>query len=290
LKDNELSLSLLLEDSDNNKNKENLLVGMIAHHLAINCPYEHCWSHQENVYDPLLKHSFNSRSLVREKDSVLRFYIKCLYERALEEHGSKELMLDYCEFAISEMSDFSRHTLILTELSLITSLGFLERIKLTKLRLVLLDQSEAFNRIIHGGKIELLEVLNSEDIYQVAVEDISGYCKRSQEVWKDTTQKEVNITDLKRALAELFEAMPRIDAYWNQLSKFLHIQKQWKYVYLNYALFLKNEKVKNKDNSVNDYFSDDINEGSPLNDHKDQVIADHLFFDKKAAIVMTYLD
>jgi hypothetical protein len=37
-------MDMLLEESDNNKDKENLLIGMIAHHIAIKCPYERCWS------------------------------------------------------------------------------------------------------------------------------------------------------------------------------------------------------------------------------------------------------
>lgn len=81
-------MDLLLEESDNNKDKENLLVGMIAYHIALKCPSERCWTKQEISFDPVLKHAFSSASLVREKDSVLRFYIKCLYERALEEHSS----------------------------------------------------------------------------------------------------------------------------------------------------------------------------------------------------------
>lgn len=38
----------------------------------------------------------------------------------------------------------------------------------------------------------------------------------------------------------MFGVLPQIDHKWSKISKFLHVQKQWKYVYLNYVLFLKN--------------------------------------------------
>jgi small basic protein len=137
LKDNELNMDLLLEESDGRKDKETILVGMLAHHVNSHCGNPRCWSQQESVYDPVLKHTFAARSLIREKDSVLRFYLRCLYQKALHFDPNKQTMLDYCEFAISEFGDFSSQCLYLGQLSASGNLGFFEKVKVTKLRLML---------------------------------------------------------------------------------------------------------------------------------------------------------
>ena len=53
-------------------------------------------------------------------------------------------------------------------------------------------------------------------------------------------EREVNISHLKDKLTANFELLPQINERWNSLSKFFHIKKEWKLLYLNYALFLKN--------------------------------------------------
>lgn len=47
-----------------------------------------------------------------------------------------------------------------------------------------------------------------------------------------------------------FELVSQINEKWNGLLKFLGVQLRWKFTYLTFALFVKNEKVKARDLSL----------------------------------------
>lgn len=204
-------MGLLLEESDYNKDKDTILIGIMAYHFRKYCHNPRCWTKLDLVYDPLLKHSFSAKALIREKDSILRFYLKCLYQKAMQANPNQKLMMDFCEFKLSEFADFSAQCQLLSQLTNCPELGFLERVKLTKLKLLLQEQSGAFNKIIHGGKIELLDVLNSEGIFDLIMANVGEYCRRSAEIWKDTTLREVNISAVKEKLALNFALLPKIN-------------------------------------------------------------------------------
>lgn len=48
---------------------------------------------------------------------------------------------------------------MLQELEEMDNLSFFDKIKIYKLKLILKEQSQAFNRLVHGGKIELDELV-----------------------------------------------------------------------------------------------------------------------------------
>ncbi len=130
------------------------------------CPNSACSLKQISVYDPILKQEFSTLSIVKEKESALRFYLKCIYDQALAHKKTNERMLDFVEFSLVEMGDFSTHCFVLAELhAREESLGLLERLRLHRLRLILQEQSQAFNRLIYGGRIELDEVLRGEETF-----------------------------------------------------------------------------------------------------------------------------
>jgi len=63
-------------------------------------------------------------------------------------------MIDYCEFMVSEFGNFSTHCFYLNELTLNQKdLGLFQKIKIVKLRLILKEQSEAFNKLLFGSKV-----------------------------------------------------------------------------------------------------------------------------------------
>ncbi len=252
MKEYELNLSVLLEESDSDKGKENLLAGIIAYSHS-SCKNPFCWSKNHVIYDPLLKREFAPQLIVKEKESALRFYLKCIYDQALAHKKTNERMLDFVEFSLVEMGDFSTHCFVLAELhAREESLGLLERLRLHRLRLILQEQSQAFNRLIYGGRIELDEVLKGEETFELILRDIDSYCRRSVEVWTDAMQREVDVGALKQKLRENFALIPTLNEKWNSLAKFLNVQRHWKHAYLSFALFLKNQKLKNKDLSFND--------------------------------------
>jgi hypothetical protein len=76
----------------------------------------------------------------------------------------------------------------------------------------------------------------------------------------------------------------------------LKYNKHWRYIYLNFALFLKNEKMKNstlllgEEEETNEV--DEINERIPLFDRKDkgEEINEEVFFHRRTALFQCYLE
>ena len=69
------------------------------------------------------------------------------------------------------------------------------------------EQSEAFNRLIFGGKVELDEVLASEQTFDFILKNINQYCHRSAEIWREATQRQVDIFSLKEKMNEKQERL-----------------------------------------------------------------------------------
>ncbi len=90
-------------------------------------------------------------------------------------------------------------------------MGFLEKIKIHKLKITLREQSEAFNRLIFGGKVELDEVLASEQTFDFILKNINQYCHRSADIWREATQRQVDIFSLKEKMNENFQLIPLLN-------------------------------------------------------------------------------
>lgn len=245
LKDYELNLGILLENSEEDKDQENVLVGVIKDSVQ-RCEDPNCWARQSLAYDPLLKQNFSPKFITKAKDSAYRLFLRCTYNRAISHRKTKQKMLDFVEFSISELGDFSKHCFIIADLET-EALGFIDKVRFYKLKLLLKEGSDTFNRFLYGGKIEINEVIAAEQTYDSILEDIEEYCARSVRIWNHTMQREANISELKEKMNDNFELVSRINEKWNGLLKFLGVQLRWKFTYLTFALFLKNEKVKARD-------------------------------------------
>lgn len=77
--------------------------------------------------------------------------------------------------------------------------------------------------------------------------NIGRYCRGSIGAWMEALQSEVDLSVLRGKLSDNFALLPQINEGWNSISKFFGAQRHWKMVYLHFALFLKNERIKAKD-------------------------------------------
>ena len=191
---------------------------------------------------------FQPNSIVKEKQELLMFYLKCLYETALATDKTTQNMIDYCQFMISEFGNFSTHCLYLQELSIIQkNLGVLQMIKISKLKLLLQEQSDAFNKLLFGGRVHFVDILHADQNFDFIMTHIDRYCKFSVQVWQQALQKTVSITEWKEEIHHNSQLLVVIGQRWKRLSKYFYVNKYWKFVYLNYAYYLKNQQVKSRD-------------------------------------------
>ena len=91
------------------------------------------------------------------------------------------------------------------------------------------------------------EILEAEETKKAILSDISNYCRRNIDIWRESLQSEVNISDIKERFSQNFALIPELNRKWNSISKLIEVQKEWKLLYLNYVFLLKNEKIKHKD-------------------------------------------
>lgn len=112
-------------------------------------------------------------------------------------------------------------------------------------------------------------------------------------------QREANIFELKEKMHENFELIARLNEKWNTLLKFLGVQLRWKFTYLTFALFLKNEKVKTRDLSfleeqVGSRATTGNSEIDPLLAEKyittEHNVEEAVYFSKKSAMLMCGMD
>jgi len=57
---------------------------------------------KSDIYDAVLKEKVQIEDTKRDKQSRVRFYIKCLYKMAMKEKKRTSTAIDYCEFICSE--------------------------------------------------------------------------------------------------------------------------------------------------------------------------------------------
>ena len=51
---------------------------------------------------------------------------------------------------------------------------------------------------------------------------------------------------IKKIFASTFSLIKEMDEGWRFLSKYFSINKSWKYLYINYILYIKNSKIPAK--------------------------------------------
>lgn len=243
------------------------------------CQNPLCWARRDLVYDPLFRHRFCPKEIVKEKDSLRRFVLRCIYNHTIEKAATKERLLDFIEFGVSENGDFSRYCSVLERIN-DQDLNFFEKIKIQKLKVLLREQSDAFNRLIHGGKVEIDEALSAEKTYEDIQKQISRYCHSNISFWSSSLEHEIDVFALKSKLAENFDLLPQINEQWNSISKFLTFHRHWRFIYLNFALFLKNEKIRNRDLDFSQEPLPEIySETEPLNSVRIRTVNESVFFE-----------
>ena len=57
---------------------------------------------KSDIYDAVIKEKVQIEDTKRDKQSRVRFYIKCLYKMAMKEKKRTSTAIDYCEFICSE--------------------------------------------------------------------------------------------------------------------------------------------------------------------------------------------
>jgi hypothetical protein len=62
--------------------------------------------------------------------------------------------------------------------------------------------------------------------------------------WKYVQKNTIDLSEMGSIIQPNFELIEKINNTWKPLAKYFEIQKRWKFYYVCYTLYLKNEKVK----------------------------------------------
>lgn len=107
---------------------------------------------------------------------------------------------------------------------------------------------------MYDGKLEIEHILEAEECFRQIESKIFQYISGSLDVWSSLQLQEIEMGELRKALNREMKIIEEANSLWKGISKFLKINKAWRYIYINYVTFIQNEKVKQKEL---DFFTDD---------------------------------
>jgi len=181
----DIFLTSFLDGDEPNIDTEAMLLGIFNTHEATNCGNMKCSRWRTHVYDPVLKMRVKIGEEGRERESSLRFYLRCVYERAVnEQNRDQSILVDYCEFILAEFGNVLILSSVFKELSK-KYLSIFDRVRLYKMRLCLKEQTDQFNRQIFEGKLELEEMMEAEEHYENIEVNVREVTRRNLEVWRE---------------------------------------------------------------------------------------------------------
>lgn len=94
------------------------LIGLFQLHEEVRCSNAKCYSHLTSCYDPAVKFKVETSSNSKEKESIMRFYVKCLYQQCISSSNSLQLLLDFAEFLLTESLDLFLLSKVFSKISL----------------------------------------------------------------------------------------------------------------------------------------------------------------------------
>jgi len=66
---------------------------------------------------------------------------------------------------------------------------------------------------------------------------------RNELFWKYIERDEVNLNDISNTIKPNFKLICKINEQWTRIAHYFNINRAWKFYYLCFTVYLKNEKV-----------------------------------------------
>lgn len=136
-------------------------------------------------------------------------------------------------------------------------LGLLEFIRSCKLSHLLEEMSQAFNRILFDGKMDLENMIAAEDHFEGISSNIEQSVKLNLTIWSMICRDRINITHLKEEIRANFKLIDETNRKWESIEQHLRLQRRWKYIFINYSFFILNKKLIHKDTEEFKFLSED---------------------------------
>lgn len=64
------------------------------------------------------------------------------------------------------------------------------------------------------------------------------------ELWKYLGNDSINLSIMVSMIRPNFELVEKINNNWKTIAKYFEIQKVWKFLFVCYTLYVRNEKIK----------------------------------------------
>ena len=82
---------------------------------------------------------------------------------------------------------------------------------------------------------------NKFDEIQLQVKEV---LQKNIQFWKYLENDSINLSIMVKMIKPTFELIEKINNNWKSIAKYFEIQKVWKFLFVCYTLYIKNEKVK----------------------------------------------
>jgi hypothetical protein len=232
------------ENCDFDEEDDCELRGILHYHFVSGCPNPKCVVNLRDVYDSKKKKYCSILKIGLSRVSLVKFYIKCLYERALEEDPENiELRLDYIEFYYLKLKNLYSVLLEIEQLER-RLLGPFQKLRLVRLKKIVREECNGFSEELFLKNLSMEKTLEAEEVFVNIQKKIEIVVSRNELFWRYVERNEVFLTDMLNTIRPNFALVDELSREWANISGYFSINRRWRFYFICFTLFIKNEKLK----------------------------------------------
>lgn len=181
--------------------------GIMHEHYTRGCRNPACIANLRECYDSKKKKKCAITKIAQGKVSVIKFFVKCLYETALVEHpDDAQLEIDYIEFYYLKLKNVFTTLLRVGRLEQ-RFLSFHQQLRLSRLKEHLTTESNEFSRDLYNRSLSICNVINSEDTFTRIQQLIEVVLARNELFWKYLSFSEVQLREIIKIIEPNFRLL-----------------------------------------------------------------------------------
>jgi hypothetical protein len=123
-------------------------------------------------------------------------------------------------------------------------LSFYQRLRLTRIKDYLTQESNDFSKDLYHRSLSMCAIVRSEETFARIQELIDVVLGRNELFWRYLSFNEVQLREIIKIVHPNFKLLDLISSLWNQINHYFPINRRWKFYYICFTIFVRNEKVK----------------------------------------------
>lgn len=120
-----------------------------------------------------------------------------------------------------------------------------------RLKKLIREECNGFSEELFMRNLSMEKTLEAEETFANIQKKIEIVVSRNELFWKYVERNEVFLTDMLNTIRPNFALVDELGQEWSEVADYFAINRRWKFYFLCFTLFIKNEKLK--PNEVEDF-------------------------------------